>query len=220
MKLIVVLFSMLWIPLSNLSEKPITESTSPYVEDFEKGFRYVMDNQQMFVNMNSDQFVQHVQQHFNVSTSIRIRTLDEILKDGKVTWSTDVNRILSDLNQAINSSETFADFLKKLVVLENEANRLTPVERDKVKQFLADLKLILILFDESLQYYGNCCDFDDLASWWERFGKCVTGILGGVGTGALGGAAIGAIATVGIGVLPGAVVGGIAGGLTAASNLC
>jgi hypothetical protein len=58
------------------------------------------------------------------------------------------------------------------------------------------------------------------SGWWNRWGRCAAGILGGAGIGALTGAGIAAIPTLGLGVPAGAIIGGISGGLTRAATFC
>ena len=55
--------------------------------------------------------------------------------------------------------------------------------------------------------------------WWEKWGKCAAGTVGGAGIGALTGAGIGS-AIPAIGTLAGGIVGGIAGGLSGAAEHC
>ncbi|MFL9024823.1 MULTISPECIES: Blp family class II bacteriocin [Bacillus] len=55
--------------------------------------------------------------------------------------------------------------------------------------------------------------------WWNSWGKCVAGTIGGAGTGGLGGAAAGsAVPVIGTGI--GGAIGGVSGGLTGAATFC
>lgn len=55
-------------------------------------------------------------------------------------------------------------------------------------------------------------------SWWNRWGKCASGIIGGAGLGGLAGAAVTSPTVIGIPV--GTAVGVIAGGLSGAAAAC
>ncbi|MFF1995369.1 Blp family class II bacteriocin [Bacillus mycoides] len=59
----------------------------------------------------------------------------------------------------------------------------------------------------------------EAGGWWNSWGKCVAGTVGGAGTGGLGGAGIGS-AVPGIGTAIGAGVGGVSGALTGAAASC
>jgi len=71
-------------------------------------------------------------------------------------------------------------------------------------------------------------DWGRTQGWWDSWGKCAAGILGGAistgGAGVLAGAAVGTVALPVVGTVSGAVVGGIAGaiggGLTGAATFC
>ncbi|REE02102.1 glycine zipper family protein [Marinoscillum furvescens] len=56
-------------------------------------------------------------------------------------------------------------------------------------------------------------------SWWDSWGKCAVGTVGGAGTGLLAGGAAGSLIPF-IGTTAGAVVGAISGGLTGAATFC
>ena len=58
-----------------------------------------------------------------------------------------------------------------------------------------------------------------LKDHWNRYGKCVAGMLGGLGTGALGGAAVGSAVPV-IGTIGCSILGGISGFLAGAASTC
>ncbi|UII25352.1 hypothetical protein LVD15_18885 [Fulvivirga maritima] len=60
---------------------------------------------------------------------------------------------------------------------------------------------------------------DEDKGWWDSWGKCAAGTLGGALTGGLGGAGIGSAVPV-IGTTVGGVVGAIGGGLTGAAASC
>lgn len=55
--------------------------------------------------------------------------------------------------------------------------------------------------------------------WWDSWGRCTAGVVGGTGGGALAGAGVGTTVPV-IGTTIGGVVGGVSGGLTGAAASC
>lgn len=57
-------------------------------------------------------------------------------------------------------------------------------------------------------------------SWWDRWGKCAAGTIGGAITGGLSGCAVSAVPTAGFGCPAGATVGAIWGALTGAATFC
>ena len=56
--------------------------------------------------------------------------------------------------------------------------------------------------------------------WWEQWGRCAAGTIGGAGLGALTGCGVGVVAAVGVGCSAGAVIGGVSGALKGASSTC
>ena len=101
----------------------------------------------------------------------------------------------------------------------------------------------LFLFERSVKYRGEKdraksfgangkdeekVEADDCSGWWDCWGRCAAGIVGGAGLGALGGAAVAGggstvvlpiVGTVACGTV-GAVAGGVFGGLAGASQSC
>lgn len=111
-----------------------------------------------------------------------------------------------------NNVESFEIFHKLIVDKINNSNDLEEINQ-------------LVVFDYSMQIVDN--QYQN-RSWWSRWGKCVTSIVGGglTGGGTLGlaGAAIGTVAlpivgTVSAGAV-GAIVGGVGGALTGAAAGC
>lgn len=61
---------------------------------------------------------------------------------------------------------------------------------------------------------------DDGQGWWDSWGRCTAGTIGGGLGGAIAGCGVAAMKTVGLGCPVGAVVGAIAGGLTGSAEYC
>jgi hypothetical protein len=190
------------------------------VQDFEHGFKYVLDNQDQFAGMTEDQFVTALKKQFNVTSEVRIQTLSEVLQQGNHKWSGDVTRLLTEFNNSIKTSKDFEEFLKGLTIFENGASKLNSDEKVRVLQYIKLVREIMKLIDTDLQFYVYCCDTFDMKSWWDKWGKCVAAIVGGTGTGVIAGAAAGTVPLPGLGTITGAIVGGIFGGLSGASKGC
>ncbi|MCL2682973.1 MAG: hypothetical protein FWE63_05775 [Bacteroidales bacterium] len=94
-------------------------------------------------------------------------------------------------------------------VLENSRGVLTDAE-------YTSLLISLYITSDILDEIG----INSKSGWWNRWGRCAAGIIGGATIGALGGAGIAAIPTAGIGAPVGAIIGGIGGGLLGASGAC
>lgn len=127
------------------------------------------------------------------------------------------------------------DYLRKLRTLKGEiiASGLSPATKSTLLTRVVLNEELVKYLDNADQAARNSEDEDDdneeeCSGWWECWGKCVTGILGGAATGALtfgfAGAAVGTITlpvlgTVSAGTV-GAIAGGVAGGLTGATSSC
>jgi hypothetical protein len=101
----------------------------------------------------------------------------------------------------------------------------------------------LFLFERSVKYRGDKdraksvvsigkdeekVEADDCSGWWDCWGRCAAGRVGGAGLGALGGAAVAGrgctvvlpiVGTITCGTV-GTVAGGLFGGLAGASQSC
>lgn len=127
------------------------------------------------------------------------------------------------------------DYLRKLKMLKGEvmASGLSPATKSTLLTRIALNEELVKYLDKADQAAHSSEDEDDdeddeCSGWWQCWGKCVTGILGGAATGALtfgfAGAAVGTITlpvlgTVSAGTV-GAIAGGVAGGLTGAASSC
>lgn len=106
----------------------------------------------------------------------------------------------------------FDEILNDDIQFENKDYLLQYIISYKVSVEFLNNNLDLINLDEqqlkSIQY-----------SWWDSWGQCAAGILGGAGMGALGGAAAASVIPI-LGTIAGAIAGGIFGGLSGAAAAC
>ncbi len=125
-----------------------------------------------------------------------------------------------------SSKEEYQNHLFNL--LENVKNSNINISE---KQILVDNILLTSAFVDwmdTLTSKNKSNTFAKKKSWWNSWGKCVAGILGGAGTGALtfglAGAAVGTVALPVVGTVSagavGAIGGAISGGLTGAAASC
>lgn len=207
--------------LLTMSLVSLMPSTSEYAEDFTKGYKYVLDNQDQFEDMTEDQFLTAIKKQFNINTSIRIQTLDEVLAAGNHTWSPELTTLLTSYVQSTKKATTYEEFVKSLMTFEQGASRLSSPERIKVLQYIKLIREIMDLLYTDLQFYVQCCDFEtEMANWFQRWGRCAAAIAGGMGSGALAGAVVGTAPLPGLGTITGAVIGAVSGGLTGAAAGC
>ena len=194
--------------------------SAQYFDDFETGFKYVLDNQDQFANMTEDQFISSLKNHFKISATVQVQTLTEVLQEGNYSWSNDVTALLTEFNKKIQTSADYAEFLKALGTFENGASKLNSEEKLRVLRYLKEIGDIMKLLYEDLQHYPYCCDYDLMKSWWDNWGKCAAAIVGGAGTGVIAGAAAGTVPLPGLGTLMGGIIGGVFGGLSGAAKGC
>jgi hypothetical protein len=189
-------------------------------DDFETGYKYVIDHQSAFEGMTADEFAVAINRQFGAPEAFRVRTLTNALNDNN-TWSEDLDRIMGEFNTGIGEAKDYKEFLLALTIFENGASRLGSEERQGVLLYIRNIRDLMHLLFDSLQYYNLCCDMDASgAPWWDKWGRCAASIIGGTGTGALAGAAIGSVPVPAIGTILGGVIGGISGGLMAAAENC
>jgi hypothetical protein len=135
---------------------------------------------------------------------------------------------------SISASEN--EYLKRLGLLKLEvrASTLSPDEKsDLLTQITLNEKFVRYLDQEDAKAKMSEEDEDEeedeeCSGWWNCWGKCVAGIVGGAGTGALtfgfAGAAVGTLTLPVVGTvsagLVGSIVGGVAGGLSGAAVSC
>lgn len=161
---------------------------------------------------------------FNLTNKIIVENLNENFKnceiidllESKSVTSSNISDsailVLEELKAIeVSNFSTKEEYIKSLNnLLDNKISGLSQDEYSNLK-FAVDISsyIIDIYLEQKIQTKG----------WWEDWGKCAAGIVGGAGLGALGGAATGSAVPV-LGTTAGAIVGGISGGLSGAAAAC
>lgn len=139
----------------------------------------------------------------------------------------------NEIETQLQNSETPEDFLKFLNTKFEEVN-LSNIESSEKDYLLQSL----IIYKVSTEFLCKNIDLVNQSEvqaklgtkgvlggkprsmiWWERWGKCAAGTIGGAGLGALGGMAAGSAVPV-VGTIAGGIAGAIFGGLGGASAGC
>lgn len=156
---------------------------------------------------------------------------------GRARTQSATERDLEDkLSYYSSISESEDDYLWRLRTLKTEVitSSLSSVSKSKLLTRITLNEELVRYLDKADQAVRDTNGEDDddqeeeCSGWWQCWGKCVAGILGGAATGALtfgfAGAAVGTITLPVVGTVSagtvGAVAGGVAGGLTGATTSC
>ena len=138
-----------------------------------------------------------------------------------------INKVIEEIEVAIINSDNSSDFTDYLQAKFEEvyASNIKTEDKDFLLHYI-------ILNKTSVEFISNNLDLissnsknlkteddEDDEGWWNSWGRCAAGTLGGVGLGALSGAAAGSVVPL-IGTKVGLIVGGISGGLTGAAAAC
>ncbi|WP_409151061.1 hypothetical protein [Sphingobacterium sp. BS-2] len=134
---------------------------------------------------------------------------------------------------AIQNSSSFSnssDYLNHVRNIVKEAKSNSSITNDELKSILIISKTMedFVKYGESFENSGKYTEFKASArltaaanakqGWWDSWGKCAAGIIGGAGLGGLAGAAVTTPTVVGIPI--GTAVGVISGGLAGAAASC
>lgn len=150
-------------------------------------------------------------------------------------FDSEVLSVINDIEIGLSNSKGFDDFIQFLEIKFDDVF-LSNIERENKEQLLK----YIISYKVAMQFIQDNYDIlkvnqnlyglksDEEGGWWENWGRCAAGVLGGAGAGGLtfglAGAAIGTIAVPGLGTvsagLVGAIGGAISGGLTGAAASC
>ena len=92
-------------------------------------------------------------------------------------------------------------------------------DKDFILTFIVSYKESLTFINANPDLFTTSLVNGRTNGWWDDWGKCAAGTVGGILTGGLGGAAIGSAVPI-IGTITGGVVGAVGGGLTGAAAAC
>lgn len=173
---------------------------------------------------------------FEKRTGHSIRSFDKSsLKSFDTRLSIDLHNKIVELSR---SSKNELDFIERLATVKGTILNSQISHEEKSAHFNR-----VVLIERFVKYMGDKdraksvvssgkdeekVEADDCSGWWDCWGRCAAGIVGGAGLGALGGAAVAGggctvvlpiVGTVACGTV-GAVAGGVFGGLAGASQSC
>jgi len=154
--------------------------------------------------------------------------------------SVQANQFVSLIKESSTSSKHLKAYKEKLTTIDEDisSSGLAKEEKNILRVQIISLQTSLTFVAANFDLFhpeaisngrstgcddNQCTDEEQISeeseSWWDDWGKCAAGTIGGVLTGGLGGAAIGSAVPV-VGTITGGVVGAIGGGLTGAAAAC
>ncbi len=172
------------------------------------------------------------------SNAFSSRNLQNARIEEQTVLSNEANEFLNQIVESANSSEHLKAYKNTLDVIDQSIinSELSDDEKTILRVQVISLQTSLTFVAENFDLFHPEAITDGRVSkekepvseedesWWDSWGKCAAGIVGGAGTEALAGCGIGAAAGLGIASIPGcgvgAIAGGIFGGLTGAAIFC
>jgi len=144
----------------------------------------------------------------NLSDSISNSSLEQLLKEKLLTVCTTLKNF-SLMMQAVHDEypvyfERGSDLTYARANIHNGLLKISSVNLESYLDFNSP---------------ASRFEYDFYRSWWQRWGRCAAGIVGGTGLGVLTGAAAGSVVPA-LGTVAGGILGGIFGGLSGASVAC
>ncbi len=136
------------------------------------------------------------------------------------TYSIVIEDVIQEIDINMNNCINATSFISYLESKFNDVES-SDFYSENDKNFILNY---IIIYKSSISFLINNQDLFSpnnhlKAGWWDDWGKCAAGILGGAGGGALGGGAAGSVIP-GVGTLAGGIIGGISGALTGAAAAC
>lgn len=135
---------------------------------------------------------------------------------------TDFQQIAAnEIIESVYSFSSLEKFKESLDVKFSGYHTMDLAEEDKefILSFITIYKASLEFLAENPDLFLEQSADGRRLGWWEDWGKCAAGTIGGAGLGALGGAAAGSAVPV-LGTTAGGIIGGISGGLSGAAASC
>lgn len=191
-------------------------SSKQFIQNFEKGYIDVLDNIDKYEGKNIESISKLSIRRTCGTVSSPQKVQLTSLKSYSGRLSPQLSQFKEELYNCIYSSSNYLDFTKNLESLRKKAN-LYKSDNSNCIFVLDVLEGCMEKLVKELRYYNQYNT--DFIGWWDDWGQCAAGIVGGAGLGALEGGGIGAAAG-GLGAGPGAVIGGIFGGIAGAAAAC
>lgn len=133
-----------------------------------------------------------------------------------------INPVIDEIELGLinsSSSNEFINFLQSKFD-EVSTSEMQLENKDFLLQYIISYKISIEFIDSNLDIIANQNgQLKSTQGWWDSWGRCAAGIVGGAGLGALGGGAAGSVIPV-LGTTAGLIIGGIAGGLSGAAASC
>lgn len=147
-------------------------------------------------------------------------------KDKKAEHFQLINMLSESISEAESFNSTkdiFNEFFEKIA----DSSELTLDEKNDLLAVGALYEGAINFLEENTYLFIPVSEYEifnssniKACSWWDRWGKCAAGTIGGAIAGGLSGCAVSAVPTAGFGCPAGAIVGAIGGGLTGAASSC
>lgn len=133
-----------------------------------------------------------------------------------------VNSIISDIEVELiksNSPLEFIDYLEEKFD-EVSVSDIDSENKDVLLKYIISYKTSLEFINNNVDLIANQNgQLKSTHNWWDSWGRCAAGIVGGAGLGALTGGAAASVIPV-LGTTAGLIVGGVSGGLSGAAAAC
>ena len=140
----------------------------------------------------------------------------------KTTVNNEIDPIISDIDGKLinsNSSIEFIDYLEEKFE-EVSVSDIDSENKDVLLKYIISYKTSLEFINDNVDLIANQSgQLKSINGWWNSWGRCAAGIVGGAGLGALTGGAAASVIPV-LGTTAGLIVGGVSGGLSGAAAAC
>lgn len=218
---------------NTIENSPITaniESINKIINGFDNTLKFSQKQNTTDYTILNDYFLQSLNESgldvFESTTNISAKN------SNNNTFSDEYNSFAAEIAEA-NTFITQNDYLSHLNQLKNNvlSSTITVEEKQQLIDKIAFMNAFVDWMGTLESQNTNKSSFlakSDCDGWWDCWGRCAAGTIGGAGLGALGGAALGGggctvvlpvIGTVACGTV-GAVVGGVSGVLAGAASSC
>jgi len=140
---------------------------------------------------------------------------------GKLETNAFIDSVINDIEIERITSESPEKFIS---FLQTEFEQVVKSEvqfdnKELLLEYIISYKVAIEFISHNLDIVGDSYGQNKAPGWWDSWGKCAAGIIGGAGLGGLTGAAAASVIP-GIGTVAGGVIGGISGALTGAATAC
>lgn len=174
--------------------------------------RAIVEDQGSYCNMNVIEF-DRVTNRLNTDSRTKIEIAPQ-----KCVTSYQAS-IISEIDQKINEADTPAEYNNLMEELKEKIlnDDVTEIEKESLLLLITSQQTAIEFIDNNQDLFKAQAIGVKSGGWWKSWGKCASGIIGGVVTGAttlgLAGAAIGTVVLPVIGTVSAGVVGVVGGAI-------